>query len=709
MNRSGNIGAAKNMDSVFDNFTDAEIEQDLIFDEDDQLVEIVEGYTDDGKTVFEEDEEIFRIADEIMKSDNAGDSPAEVKKDTEAILGPDSKTDQNIKNIEDVDKSKLDDSQTIANLNKNGESEADKELGLDKLEDEYHSSATVEEAYEKWFKENAYEYDKENEAEGTDDSFGPKIDNSNPADDLKNKEDENYQKTADASVKENAGDLGDENKAEGTDTSFDSKIDNSNIEKDLKNKEDENYQETNDATVKESVEDGCTCGKDDCPICNPKKEDLAPEGAPTEDKTGSERHEESNNETISDGNGEGIAKVGQVDDNSAPKPEEMTPEGSPKADNGDIMDDGAKVDNKTEEPVSDNIEKQPESEAPITDESDKVESKEDAKIEDLEEAFNAFLNEAEDVDDNIQSEDDGNDKPEAASATVPNDEACGKGSDMPTGDAATDEACGKGSELAGATNDGTTSENECGGNVPANTPAASAGVDNIAQVGESAPDTDPDLEGITEGALPERKKAAKDIARVITNEIRQTGENDFKLVFGGFLTAGTGSSKKFLNGESDEFHLLIQLSTAHQVASAMTGADSGAAGPQKMRQVIRSMREVKDDAIKAVKDELGFDIEIKISATKIMQTPLIDIKIKNIDALKESVMTEAELEEWLNEGFDLDETYGADVYDLPIDEDYNISFSFNEAVNPDTVVKGVTAGIYALAAASWVASVVKSI
>ena len=70
MNRSGNIGAAKNMDSVFDNFTDEELEQDLIFDEDDQLVEIVEGYHDNGETIFEEDEEIFKIADEIMNDDS---------------------------------------------------------------------------------------------------------------------------------------------------------------------------------------------------------------------------------------------------------------------------------------------------------------------------------------------------------------------------------------------------------------------------------------------------------------------------------------------------------------------------------------------------------------------------------------------------------------------------------------------------------------
>lgn len=512
MNRSGNIGAAKTMDSVFDNFTDDELEQDLMFDEDDQLVEIVEGYHDNGETVFEEDEEIFKIADEIMKSDNAGDSPAEVKKDTEAILGPDSKTDKNINGIEDVDKTKLDDSQTIANLNKNGESEADKELGLDKLEDAYHKTATVKEStFEDWIHESPYEYDKENEAEGTDTKFGASVDNSEIEDDLKNKEDEKYQETNDASVKENAGDLGDENKAEGTDTSFGNKeLDNTMPTDDSKVDQDKEYNATNDASVKEAVEDGCQCGKDDCPICNPKKEDLAPEGAPTEDKTGNERHEESNNETISTANGDGIEKAGSVDDNSTPKPEDMTPEGSPKADNGDIMDDGAKADSKTEEPVSDNIEKQPEAETPVTDESDKGESKEDADIEKIEESMDKWLHE-EDLEDIQNTE-----KAEEQEIGDPadnqlKDEACGKGSDIPA-DSATkveDEACGKGAELANATNDGTVADNECGGTgVPANAPAAMAGVDKTAQVAENAaPETDPDTTTKNESALLDAIKA----------------------------------------------------------------------------------------------------------------------------------------------------------------------------------------------------------
>ena len=482
MNRSGNIGAAKTMDSVFDNFTDEELEQDLMFDEDDQLVEIVEGYTEEGNTIFEEDEEIFKIADQIMNSDNTGDSPAEVKKDTEDILGPDSKTDQNIKDIEDVDKTKLDDSQTIANLNKNGDSEADKELGLDKLEDEYHKTASVEEAYEKWLHTEAYDYDKENEAEGTDDVFGKKIDNSLPTDDSKNKEDENYQKTADASVKEEY-DYDKENEAEGTDDKFGPKIDNSLPTKDSKADEDENYNATNDASVKESA---CDCGKDDCPICNPKSE-MAPTSAPVADKTGAERHEESNNETISDGNGEGIATAGQVDDNSAPKPEDMTPDCSPKSDNGDIMDDGCKGCKDDEcgvqkkEEVSPVIDKEKDAETPVTDESDKGEEKKDAEIE---ESFAAWLHEEDDLekevgDADISGEDDGSNNNGTSSA----DEGC----------------CGKGSELGDATNDGTKPADECGSNVPANGPAKAAGVDNVAQVAENnAHETDPDTTSVSE-------------------------------------------------------------------------------------------------------------------------------------------------------------------------------------------------------------------
>ena len=201
MKRSGNIGAAKNMDSVFATFTDDELEQDLIFDEDDQLVEIVEGYTEEGNTIFEEDEEIFKIAHQIEAEND--DTPEDVRKDAEKLLGPDNDTDQKITGIENVKDEKIDDSNTIDQLKKNGESEADKELGLDKLEDEYHKDSTVAEDFEKWLSEE-YEYDNEDQAEGSKTKFGDKdLDNTMPEEDLKNEEDKNYNDTADASVKEN--------------------------------------------------------------------------------------------------------------------------------------------------------------------------------------------------------------------------------------------------------------------------------------------------------------------------------------------------------------------------------------------------------------------------------------------------------------------------------------------------------------------------
>ncbi len=347
MKRSGNIGAAKNMDSVFADFTDDELALDLIFDEDDQLIEIVEGYTEEGNTVFEEDEEIFKIAHQVAEENDA--KPEEVLKNTEKLLGPDNDTDQNIKDIEDVKKEELDDSQTIDNLKKNGESEADKELGLDKLEKEYHSSATVEEAYMKWLNEDAYDYDAENEAEGTDDKFGKEIDNSLPEEDPKIEEDEKYNDTNDATVKEaveswfEAYDYDAENEAEGTDDKFGKEVDNTEVKPDeVAPTGDEEYNATNDATVDEAFvkwlnesDEVCDCGKADCPICSKKVDDG--------------RHEESEHETITDGDGEGTPDDKGLDDNTLPTPDEMTPDCSPETDNGDITDDGCEEAEKLEE------------------------------------------------------------------------------------------------------------------------------------------------------------------------------------------------------------------------------------------------------------------------------------------------------------------------------------------------------------------------
>ena len=449
MNRSGNIGAAKNMDSVFADFTDEEIEQDLIFDEDDQLVEIVEGYTEEGNTVFEEDQEIFNIVHQI--EDENKDKPEEIIKDTEKILGPDNMSDQKISDIENVKKEEIDDSQTIDKLEKNGDSEAEKELDLDKLEDEYHKTATVaERAYQNWLNgvTEEYDYDKENEAEGTDDKFGPKIDNTAPKDgeEIKPDGDPEYNDTADASVdeafdkwlNEDAYEYDKENEAEGTDDKFGPKIDNTKMDagEEIKPDGDVEYNKTNDASVDESFEKWlheefgdeeeakCDCGKDDCPICGAKK-------IPT--TTPDERHEESNNDNITAADGEGIAP-GKVDDNSLPTGE-GTPEGSPECDNGDITDDECK---KLDEAFDAWLNEADDLETPVLEPNKTILPEDIEKAEEeleknapetgdgIDESFEKWLNETDEyegTEDNMPED----------SASVPEDEGCcgkGKGSDI---------------------------------------------------------------------------------------------------------------------------------------------------------------------------------------------------------------------------------------------------------------------------------------
>lgn len=426
MKRSGNIGASKNLDSVFADFTDDELEQDLIFDEDDQLVEIVEGYTEDGNTVFEEDEEIFNIAHQVAEEDDA--KPEEVVKNAEELLGPDNKTDEDIKGIENVEKIELDDSQTIENLEKNGESEAEKELNLDKLEDEYHSSATVEETYNNWL--NSLNEAEGDTAEGTDDKFGKDIDDSLPTDDLKANGDEAYNATNDAMVEEaveyitsvcESVKIPQDMKLDTpdllSDAAFKKKFDalikylidnnatakqlsktvymyyyalvgaafgtknvashgmtvtylakyinkycdtkqKSRIKKDMDKtiKAIDKLEEKGKITqlqkdwrkditkassiisvsIKEDAEMGtCDCGKEDCPVCSAKVVAVSTK-EPTADE---EKHEESNGDPVAAGAGEGLPAPGEVNDNTFPEPENMTPEGSPETDNGDITDD----------------------------------------------------------------------------------------------------------------------------------------------------------------------------------------------------------------------------------------------------------------------------------------------------------------------------------------------------------------------------------
>ena len=709
MNRSGNIGASKNMDSVFADFTEEDVFQDLMFDEDDQLIEIVEGYTEDGNTIFEEDEEIFKITHQI---EDDSKTPEEVKKDTEDLLGPDNDSDQKISGIENVKDEKLDDSQTYDNLKKNGESEADKELGLEKLDDKYNSTADAS-------VKEGYEYDKPDEAEGSDTKFGNKdLDNTAmPADDIKPTDDENYNATADASVKEEY-DYDKPDEAEGTNDKFGNKdVDNSSPKpEDFAPNGDENYNSTNDASVKDEPfdesfikwvhesEDGekCDCGKDDCPICG-KKSDLAPTATPIEDKENDERHEESSGETITGDNGEGIVP-GNVDDNTLPK-EDSTPEGSPEADNGDISDDS---DNQSDKPVENTKEKKEDScEGEECDEDKKLDEafdkwlhEEDLEVpvlepnetitpEDVEKAEDDLEKSAPETDNEIKTESE-NPKAEGttdnmpeADATVPEDEACGKGSSLKeefeaflneedttvttpednsamvsdnsnVGDINSDE---DEATLEEAFNKWLHEEDE---EIPTNSDVEAAAETEVEDTESELDDdlaavADDDTEGSPEGLEydpsdedlielaggeeidesvifekknPEKVHLTKQIASIIRDEIYQEGVTGFNLQCGGFFTANFGtSSSKFFKDKSNEFYLTIKVGS--NIGAALAGYDN-TAGSKTVKEVVSTLNQIKPRVISAIKKDTGKDVEISIKALGNSGKSCIKVVVKNM-------------------------------------------------------------------------------
>lgn len=118
----------KTYDSVFDIANDADLEFDAIFDEDDELADTIEGVNEDGNSlIYEEDE----FAELHQTDDDA--TPDDIRDE----LGPDHDEDFGNKDAEGTDKVDLDGDQEIKDLEKNGESDAEKELGLEKLDDEY--------------------------------------------------------------------------------------------------------------------------------------------------------------------------------------------------------------------------------------------------------------------------------------------------------------------------------------------------------------------------------------------------------------------------------------------------------------------------------------------------------------------------------------------------------------------------------------------
>ena len=119
---------ANTYDSVFDIANDEELEFEAMFGDDDELADTVIGVKEDGSsTLCEEDE--FAV---LHQTDDEA-TPTDIKDE----LGPDHDEDMGAKEAEGTDEVDLGTDQEIKELEKNGESDADKELGLEKLDDEY--------------------------------------------------------------------------------------------------------------------------------------------------------------------------------------------------------------------------------------------------------------------------------------------------------------------------------------------------------------------------------------------------------------------------------------------------------------------------------------------------------------------------------------------------------------------------------------------
>ena len=122
------LTACKNMDSVFDNCTNDELDFDVIFDEDDELIDTVCGVKENGEPLTGVDFEELHNTDDEADPDDLRDA-----------LGPDNDNLQGAKksDIEGAEENELCDRQEIKNLEKNGESDIDKFLDADNREDDY--------------------------------------------------------------------------------------------------------------------------------------------------------------------------------------------------------------------------------------------------------------------------------------------------------------------------------------------------------------------------------------------------------------------------------------------------------------------------------------------------------------------------------------------------------------------------------------------
>ena len=122
------LTACKNMDSVFDQCTEDELDFDVLFDEDDELVDTVCGVKENGEPLTGVDFEQLHNTDDEAEPDDLRDA-----------LGPDNDNTFGAKK-DDIEGSKEYDpcdAQEIDNLEKNGKADIDKFLDADHREDDY--------------------------------------------------------------------------------------------------------------------------------------------------------------------------------------------------------------------------------------------------------------------------------------------------------------------------------------------------------------------------------------------------------------------------------------------------------------------------------------------------------------------------------------------------------------------------------------------
>ena len=128
------MNAAKNMDTIFAQCTADDLDFDVFFDQEDSLIDTVNGVNESGDPLTGSDDfELIHQTEEDVDVDDIRDE-----------LGPDNKTDEEIKGAEGTDELDLDKDQAIDNLESNKEVKVDKEDVTDMTEKEIKNESALE-------------------------------------------------------------------------------------------------------------------------------------------------------------------------------------------------------------------------------------------------------------------------------------------------------------------------------------------------------------------------------------------------------------------------------------------------------------------------------------------------------------------------------------------------------------------------------------